>query len=60
MALRGTLAPLSEPVGGTRVEGLISSGVSLNSEVNMMEVTSIVARLSSMLLRIFCAGYADG
>jgi hypothetical protein len=60
LALRGTLAPLSEPVGSTTVEGLISSGVFLNSEVNMMEVTSIVGRLSIMLLRVFCAGSSSG
>jgi hypothetical protein len=60
LALRGTLVPLSEPVGSTTVENLISGGVFLNSEVNMIEVTYIVARLSIMLLRAFCADGSGG
>jgi len=55
MALRGAPVPLSEPVGSSTVEGLTASGVFLNSEVSIMQVTSIVPRLSIMLLRVFCA-----
>jgi hypothetical protein len=54
IALRGSLVPLSEPVGSSTVEGLIVSGVFLNSEVSLLQSTSIVARLSIMLLRVFC------
>jgi hypothetical protein len=59
VALRGMLAELSKPVGSTTVEGLIASGVLLNSEVNT-HMFRIVARLSIMLLRVFCSGYASG
>jgi hypothetical protein len=55
MALRGELIPLSEPVGSSTLEGLTASGVFLNSEVCEVDVTSIVPRLSIMLLRVFCA-----